>query len=299
MLSYCSPTTTSENCFNLEDLRKIVKIYNKTHKKPIPLTAKSTERSIYKNLNNKLRGTLGNKSHFLWADYLLQFYDNGDPDYLTLTELSDKRLMPKKPQEWNSNPMTWLSNFDIEQVLKHYHNTPRYHYHFIGVVPIDFGVRDKQGSCKYDERCSIDMRRVIAKKKRFMGLVSNLDTHDGPGYHWTSLFFVIDPSLPNYGVYYYDSVGKGMPVLMRVYVADVCKQLHQLYKRRPRCYVSKVRHQHKNTECGMFSIWYQIRWIDLLQKDPQNTTHKEVIDVSIDDELVSKYRHVFFRPSIL
>lgn len=298
MMSFCSPNTTHEHCFNLQDLRKIATIYNKTHNNKIPLNTRSTENSIYKHLNNRLKNILGDKSHFLWADYLSQFYNHDETDYSILSDLSDKRLMPKKPEEWQNNPKTWLSNFDIDKVLIHYHNTPKYRYHFIGVVPIDFGVKNQQGSCKYDERCQINMKDIISKKKQFMGLVSNLDTHDGPGYHWTSLFFIIDPSLPNYGIYYYDSVGKGMPELMKLYVIDVCQQLYAIYKLKPRCFVSKVRHQHKNTECGMFSIWYQIRWIDMLLKNPKNVTHKQIIDVKINDDLVSNYRDILFRPTL-
>lgn len=297
-MSYCSPNTTSVYCYDLNDLKKITSIFNKIHSSPISITSRSTAKSLYNNLNNRLKNTLGDRSHFLWADYLIKFFGEDDQEVVELKNIADKRLMPKKPEEWSKNPRTWLSNFDIDKVLSHYHNTPRCNYHFIGVVPVDFGVKDNNGSCSYDERCSIDMEKIIKKKKRYMGLVSNLDTHDGPGYHWTSLFFVIDPKLPNYGIYYYDSVAKGIPSLMNVYITDVQKQLKKIYGIRPRLFVSRKKHQRKNTECGMFSIWYQIRWLNLLQNDPKKVSFKEVINVDIDDDLVSKYRDVLFRPSI-
>tara|TARA_E500000331_G_C17256153_1_gene713151 strand:- start:1777 stop:2676 length:900 start_codon:yes stop_codon:yes gene_type:complete len=299
MSSFCSPNTTTVYCYDLNDLKKITTIYNKTHSTPISITKKSTSKSLYNNLNKHLKNTLGDRSHFLWADYLIQFFNDDDQEAITLKEIADKRLMPKKPAEWSKNPRTWLSNFDIDKVLLHYHKTPLYNYHFIGVVPVDFGIKDSNGSCSYDERCSIDMEKIIKRKKKYMGLVSNLDNHDGPGYHWTSLFFIIDPKLSNYGIYYYDSVASGIPPLMKVYIADVQRQLKKIYGKQPKLFISRKKHQRKNTECGMFSIWYQIRWLNLLMTYNDQITFKEIIDVDIDDDLVAKYRDILYRPSVI
>ena len=45
--------------------------------------------------------------------------------------------MPKKPSEWYLNKTAWLSNFDIEDVLEHYHRTKKFKYEFVGVFTVE------------------------------------------------------------------------------------------------------------------------------------------------------------------
>ena len=153
-----------------------------------------------------IKNIVGDKKHYLWFDYLCQ-YSTFD-ECFKLNNISDSRLLPKKPAEWYKNKTAWLSNFDIEDVLTHYHKCKKYNYEFIGVFTVDFAVKETNGKCKYyDNKCTPNIRNNIENNKKYLGIVTNLDTFDQGGSHWTSIFIVIDPTLPSYGIYYYDSGG--------------------------------------------------------------------------------------------
>lgn len=290
-MAYCSPGhKNSHICFDNKDLKTIARVFNHYHSTKIKIRSNN----IFEQLEDKLSKFVGNNSQHKWIDYLLSKINNNLSERTKLKQLCIS-LLPKKPKEWNKNPYTWLSNFDIEAVLSRYSKAKKYKYYFIGVFSIDFALTYKNGSCKINSNCRIDIQDVIDKGCKYMGLVTNLDKHDEPGSHWTSTFFVIDPKLKAYGIYYYDSVGNKMPSLTYEYIIDIQNQLEKKYGKRPQSFQNKRQHQRGNSECGMFSIYYQLRWLKLLQKN-KKTTFKDVIDVPITDKLVNDLRNVLFRP---
>ena len=58
---------------------------------------------------------------------------------------------------------------------------------------------------------------------------------------------------------------------------------------------NKVRHQYGHSECGMFSMFYLIRWMTLLKKR-KHVQLDDVVNVKITDDDVYKMRSIFFRP---
>ena len=61
---------------------------------------------------------------------------------------------------------------------------------------------------------------------------------------------------------------------------------------------NKKQHQRKNTECGIFSIVFQIRWLKSLKLNP-NATFNDIVDNDkINDETMYSIRDVLFRPNI-
>ena len=56
-------------------------------------------------------------------------------------------LRPEMPAQWYKNPIEWLSNYDIDDVMVQYNNEKKYCYSFLGVFPIDFSEEDKFGRC--------------------------------------------------------------------------------------------------------------------------------------------------------
>jgi hypothetical protein len=55
-------------------------------------------------------------------------------------------------------------------------------------------------------------------------------------------------------------------------------------------------HQYKNTECGVFSMVYQIRWLEGLKTDPK-TTFDRVVQHKMRDDEIHRFRDVLFRPN--
>lgn len=290
-MSFCSPLANDQKkCFNLADLEIFVKIYNKYF-------ADKIKHSTYGAINKVLKDTLGDKKHYLWFDYLCQHCSY--EECRQLNSISDKRLLPKKPAEWYQDKTAWLSNFDIEDVLTHYHKTKRYHYEFVGVFTVDFAVKDKNGKCKYYEnKCSPNIKQSIKNNKKYLGIVTNLDRYDQSGSHWTSIFIVIDPTLPSYGIYYYDSTGAGIPQLISLYFTEVKRQLKSLYPDTVcRIRANKKQFQKSFTECGMFAITYQIRWITKLLNN-KKTVEKHILTSVMTDDNMVKSRDKFYSPRL-
>lgn len=285
---FCSPNTSSSSntCFTSPQLRLFAIHYNKTHSDKIRINSKN----ILQDLNRKLTPFVGNNNQHLWPTYLY----SKSPDH-NLIDIATNSLMPAKPSSWIQNPNTWLTNFDIDAVLFKYSKTKKYHYHFLGTKPIDFAVIHNQ-SCSFDKDCRIDVSSILHNNKKFIGLVLNLDRHDQSGSHWVSLFCSIDPSLPSYGIYFYDSVSAKIPPIVLPFIHDIQKQLKSLSYPKPKFYTNSIQHQYGNTECGMFSICFQLRWLNLLQKN-KNTVFSQIIDVDIDDNTMTKIRDILFRPS--
>jgi hypothetical protein len=171
------------------------------------------------------------------------------------------------PEEWYSNPNEWLSNYDIEDVMIQYNNDKKYKFSFLGVFPIDFSEEDKFGRCLYSQICSIDINKYINKKIKYIGLITNLDKHNEPGSHWTSTFIIIDPEIKCYGAYYYDSNAMSIPKYVLKFLKSIKMQLKKKYPDKEfKIQNNTIRHQRKNTECGMFSMAFQIRWLNALLK---------------------------------
>lgn len=58
------------------------------------------------------------------------------------------------------------------------------------------------------------------------------------------------------------------------------------------------KHQFKNTECGMFSILFQIRWLNKHIVKKNKTSFQEIIsNPFIDDDNMVRLRQSLFRPN--
>jgi len=59
---------------------------------------------------------------------------------------------------------------------------------------------------------------------------------------------------------------------------------------------NKNKHQYKNTECGVFSMVFQIRWLRKLVKNP-DTVFEDVVGIKMNDDDIHQIRDVVFRKS--
>jgi hypothetical protein len=136
---------------------------------------------------------------------------------------------------------------------------------------------------------------------RTFGFVINLDDHDEPGSHWTSLFVCIDPSMQCFGAYYYDSTASAPPEDMKTFM-DMLKVQGDIFrksvesKRLFKLKVNRIKHQYGSTECGIFSIYNQIRWVyDAKNKNGRISFNKIMSEKKTDEEM-SAMRKQLFRP---
>lgn len=297
----CSPVGLDEykktkSCFTIEALRELASSWNRMNPNTQIANVPTLSRAaLYTQLNNRLKPTCGTGrlKELKWIQQL---------GGLSQNRVASRFVMPPKPTDWDKNPHKWLNNYDINHILSRFEGDPKYPYKLLGVVPIDFQGTDSAGNALYPELHKFDLSKYVGKYK-FLGLITNLDTHEGPGTHWTSTFIGIDPSLPCFGAYYYDSTFTSRTDVHRVppEIRKFFKMLKQQADALPTPNAAhkfkrvfyKPSHQHQDTECGMFSIFYQVHWLRTLIKD-LNATHKNIDKLKITDEQAFKLREFFF-----
>ena len=321
IIKYNSPKNAKNPyIFSKASLIHLINAWNKY--KPDKITYKKTDAiaKLSQMLNEKIKPVCDDKQYWCWTGAISKMATAGAgagaganaTDIKTkeiIKMIEAEELRPEMPIEWYANAREWLSNYDIEDVMKQYDKERDYKYAFLGVYPIDFAEEDKFGRCLYSQICSLDVNKYINKKVKYLGLITNLDKHNQGGSHWTSTFIIIDPRNKCYGAHYYDSNAIGIPVYVKKFINNIKAKLLTIYpKSKFKITHNTTRHQRKNTECGMFSMTHQIRWLNSLLKykslklpDPYKdeafikciTNNK-----NITDDIMNESRKYLYRPNL-
>ena len=178
-----------------------------------------------------------------------------------MNKAKDKEILeefrPEMPNKWKDNKNEWLTTLDIEAVMKQYekkHND----FVFIGPVPIDFDKELHPGYCVINELCKINLNKLKNNGKNKLGVIFNLDPHDKPGSHWVSMYADFDKLNE---INYFDSYGIKEP-------NEVTKFMNRLKEQsdamgcKTNINVNNVRHQFKNSECGIYSIHFILKSLE-------------------------------------
>ena len=80
---------------------------------------------------------------------------------------------------------------------------------------------------------------------------------------------------------------------------NIKQQCQEIYPRKTFNIIqNKKQHQYKNSECGVFSMLFQLRWINKHIVKKNNTSFQEIIgNPYINDEQMLKIRDSLFRPN--
>ena len=246
----CNPknknkTISNKSCFTKSAILTVIKSYNKHHSSSINTSLPPS----------KLWGELKNK---------LKDCDKEDCWLKTIKEntirkkLDEELFAPDQPSEWKENPSAWLSNYDILNVLKQ-HEEADNTFKFIGPTPIDFDSKPyNDNTCVWKDLCTFQLQKHINNGITKIGVVFNLDEHDEPGSHWTSLFI----DLKQHFIFYLDSAGSKMPSEVETLVKRIVNQGLYL-KCNPIKFTfyenhSMMTHQKGDNECGMYSLYFII-----------------------------------------
>ena len=166
-------------------------------------------------------------------------------------------------------------------------------FEFIGPSPIDYDTYDDNDNCIWPELCYFNVSNKLKKRKFKIGIIFNLDKHDQPGSHWVSLFI----HLKNKTIYYFDSVKSNNhnnpipPEILR-FVKKIQDQGKENNMDLTFEHNDKLAHQTKNTECGMYSLYFIINML----KDTK--TWDNFMKVRIKDDDVHKFRKIYFNQDI-
>jgi hypothetical protein len=188
---------------------------------------------------------------------------------------------PKSPSSWNTNKSEWLNNFDISRVMTQYEEAyPK--FKFLGPSPIDFDTII-DGKCVWTELCNLSIKEQFNKNKNKIGIIFNLDTHDKGGSHWVSLFI----DLENKYILYLDSNGITTPKEIDIFINRIVKQCQEM-NMTMKIYKNKKKHQYKDGECGMYSLYTIIKLLE--NKHSVNY----FMNTRITDEKMNVYRRIFY-----
>ena len=286
-MQVCSPVGEEnfrklKSCLGEDAIAQLVKLWNEKHANDVissGLTPKKQLTELRKRFGKrgKSKGTV---------DIALSEHLGASS-----SQVVAKNFRPQKPTTWNDKPKEWLTNFDIDVVMAQYNLMPEFKYRFLGVLPVDFAepLSELGGKCYTPGMCELQLSHLVKTGVKYTGFIINLDKHNEPGSHWTSIFAVLDPSLPSYGAYYYDSVGREWPPEIERYLQTWAEQMKKMFPKNVfKLEWSHAGHQHANTECGMFSMLFQILWIERLKYDERRRNKKAKQDELEADEIAKR-----------
>jgi hypothetical protein len=279
----CSPfakkhQVASDTCFTKDTLFELKRIYNEHNsgKQIVSTVPKDIWREIKRDRIKQC------EKDSCWISHIVK-------DEQTKKKLHSLLFPPVPPSEWKKDPTTWLTNYDILHVLRQYHDTyPE--FHFMGPCPIDFATILDDGKCVNPEICKFSLSNKN-KKHTKIGVVFNLDRHDQSGSHWVSLFMDF---VDNF-IFYFDSTGEKIPREIEIFVKKVISQ------KKMDVYTSTtMEHQMKDTECGMYSLYFIITMLLREREDGTIMSKEEVIALfkgkfgRIKDDDVQELRGSYF-----
>jgi hypothetical protein len=271
----CSPQTANKKytCLEDETLYKLKDLWNARHEDS--KIESNDAKEIWTQLNGKLKGICNKESCWLKQKFVEGKLDK---------ELHSS-FAPVSPKEWSKNPNEWLSSTDILEVMKQYEIKYKC-FDFIGPSPIDFDTHKLYGECVWEELCHFNIENEIKNKRFKIGMIFNLDPHYKGGSHWVSMFINIKKGT----IFFFDSAGDAASSQIMKFVNMVIDQGRNLSQQINFKFDQNhpVEHQYKNTECGVYSLFFIIHMLEDKITGHYLKTHV------LKDEYMQKFRKVYF-----
>jgi len=191
---------------------------------------------------------------------------------------------PKAPNSWISNPSDWLSDQDINKVEKEFEILFK-DYIFLGCISIDFNLKSAEGKCIIDTLCSTNLKDLYKKNKTKIGIIFNTDVHTGPGEHWMALYCDISPNVTP-RITYFDSYAKKPEKEIQRLMLRWKDEWNstKIHDKEMETTYNTTRHQYKDSECGMYSLFFHYCCLNELSMDEK-----------IPDDVMNSFRNVLFR----
>ena len=276
----CGPNPRRKNvetCYTDSTLMKMRDLWNV--RQTFGKITSDDPKQIWKELKENLQHSCNRESCWIKSELLGGTHQLSDKEMM----LVQNSFAPRAPSKWKSYPKTWLSSSDISSVMKQY----EYFYpvfDFIGPAPLDFDHHLYNNKCVWEDLCKFDVNEQLEKSKKKIGIVINTDYHDEPGQHWIALFIDLNEKY----IMFFDSTGHKPPSEVNHVIRRVRKDSKQ--NGIPlKSYINRTKHQTKNTECGMYVMFFIIELL---------TGRKEPSDFMINkihDEEAFKLRDKYYR----
>jgi hypothetical protein len=236
-----------KTCYSINSLLKMAKAYNEEHTDKIPIEGLS-KMELWNIIRNKLVGVCSYDENCWRKQEFVKKLKDMEIDLYTF-----KTTYPK---EWKKNPHEWLSTYDILYVMKQYEKAND-DFVFLGVVPADCPMKI---NC---ELTNLDFKKMMKQGIHKIGIVTNLDTHDMSGSHWTAIYISL-PYQKGKGkskskkkniaqINYYDSYGVMDSTYINQFMELTAKKMKKMGMEPVIIYNDK-RHQYDNYSCGVYSM---------------------------------------------
>lgn len=262
----------THTCYDNDTILKIKDVWNKRH--PDDTINSNNQKSIWKSIKHKMSGLCDNEICWLKKTF---------NDTNLINDITFRAFSPIAPETWKKNKNTWLSNYDISNVMKQY-ETKYSNFYFIGPTPMDFDKIKHENVCVWDDLCKFDIQDMISKKKDKIGIIFNTDVDSGPGQHWTSMFICLNNRL----IYYFNSSGSKATEEVMNLVDRIITQGKSLGIEFKFDQNYPKQHQYGDSECGMYSIYFIVNMLTG-KLNPETLKKKR-----ISDSKMVKYRDIFF-----
>ncbi len=270
----------SYTCYSLKSLQKIAKAMNEERK----------YESDYKKI--KVEGV---SKYELWKtiqERLKPFCDNDEECWrrqefirkLKDIDIQAYTFKPQMPEEWKQNKNTWLSNFDIDLVLKQYER----------IYPEFKTFNSSPSDCPVSVDCplsTMDPFKLRSEGKTKIGIVFNLDKTGQSGSHWVATFIDLknkekssqkDPVEINY----YDSYGDPPIPLIKLFLVRLGEKF-LLKGEKVKILYNDKRHQYGNSECGVYSMNFILERL-------HGTPMKKISKTKIMDKEMNNLRRLLY-----
>jgi hypothetical protein len=280
--SYIFFTATAAR-FSEKVLHNIASKWNETNSSNPNIHITYNDNTTGKDLWNMINNVMSSKckSELCW---LKQDFIKSGP----LAKELLKNFKPMMPNKWLTNPMEWLNTIDIRDVMNQYEiKYPE--FEFIGPVPMDFDTKLGFGQCVVDELCKVKLDNLMKKGDSKLGVVFNLDKHTQSGSHWVAMY--CDMSKSETGeICYWDSYGMKPNPEVVVLMERLKSQGAELGKTLD-IKINKIRHQYKNSECGVYCIYFLTSLLD-------GKSFEDIVNNIISDDDMNFKREDFYNKNI-
>lgn len=290
----CAPLRGQHGtCFNLTELKHIAQRFNHNlqgRKHVGGSNDESTDASevshidvhkyrnkmaLWNEIDSRMQQTTDCSTELCWAEQ-----DVATASYI------HSAFRPSMPISWKQNHTEWLSTTDIQKVMQQYEHAHK-DFYFVGAVPLDFASPHDDGQigkCVVQELCKVRVERWWKRGIRKIGIVYNLDAHDEPGSHWVASYIDMDDCK----VYYYDSFGISPPYEINKFLNNVSVQLERMQNKPCQVQTNHYRHQFKNTECGVYSMYFISTMLE------GERSYVDFVENGLNDTQMNAFRSTFY-----
>ena len=287
----------NNSCFNNKQIINLVNQYNnainkkKIKGKIIPVNKPSI---MHLQLKKQLSNCKGNEICWIKQNFVVNKYD-----FINVF----------KPQG-TTNRNDWLSTININQVMKQYELKHK-NFLFGGAVPRDILKLDRYNLLSYKLPVKdLEIKHMLKLKKNIIAYIYNLDESHQNGSHWVALYCNIDTCK----IYFFDSYGyrphkdirkmvRKLALMCYNYKKKNCIEkcpnislsesfMQQTNKNRIEKSIGEIewnrnRFQYKNSECGVYSIYFITQLLE-------GNTFQNLISTKISDDVINKERDKLF-----